>query len=184
MVTDCQLIERLRNCDREALRLIYEKYKLALLRVGLCITANRTDAEDCLHDVFVSLALDRANIRPGGNLQGYLVTSMANRCRDRLRMRKRWLSGSNAAEIYHREFTARGTEPATAAIADETDDQLYRAVAELPADQRTVITLRLNGDLTFEEIARMENVSNNTIRSRYRYALDKLRMALGAGVER
>lgn len=182
MVDDCQLIERLRNRDRDALRLIYEKYKPDLLRIGACITANRMDTEECLHDVFVSLALDRANIRPGGNLKGYLVTSMANRARDRLRMRRRRHDAGNVADIWDQR--SRETEPAAAVIATESEEQLYRAIAELPAEQRSVITLRLHGDLTFEEIAQMENVSINTVCSRYRYALDKLRASLGAGVER
>jgi RNA polymerase sigma-70 factor, ECF subfamily len=65
----------------------------------------------------------------------------------------------------------------------EADERLFRAIAALPAEQRSVISLRLHGDMTFEEIARLEGVSNNTIRSRYRYALDKLRSSLGVGVE-
>ena len=61
--------------------------------------------------------------------------------------------------------------------------RLFRAIAALPAEQRTVITLRLHGEMTFEEIAQQVGVSNNTIRSRYRYALQKLRSSLGVGVE-
>ena len=69
-------------------------------------------------------------------------------------------------------------------IAWEADDRLYQAIADLPAEQREVITLRLHGELTFEKIAQQKGVSNNTIRSRYRYGLQKLRSSLGVGVER
>ena len=58
------------------------------------------------------------------------------------------------------------------------------AIAVLPVEQRTVITLRLHGEMTFDEIARREGASGNTIRSRYRYGLEKLRTLLGVGVKR
>ncbi len=106
MISDRELVERLRQRDGDALRLIYEKYKHDLLNVGTCMMASRTDAEDCLHDVIVALATNRAHLRPDGNLKGYLVTSMANRSRDRLRRKKRW---QNAGEIVD------GTDQACAA---------------------------------------------------------------------
>ena len=184
MVEDRELVERLCQGDRDALRLIYEKHKLDLLRIGSCMLANRTDAEDCLHDVFVSLAANSVRVRPDGNLKGYLVTAMANRSRDRLRRMKRGHQTGDVANRTDGEFVAQGMDPAAAMVAEEADDRLYRAITGLPAEQRTVITLRLHGELTFEEIAQQENVSNNTVRSRYRYGLDKLRSSLGAGVER
>ncbi len=177
---DRELVERLCQGDCDALRRIYEKYKNDLLTIGSYMMTNRTDAEDCLHDVFVSLATYSARVRPDGNLKGYLVTAMANRSRDCLRKRKRSREvGKNSGEP-----VARVADPATAMVESEADDRLYRAITALPAQQRTVITLRLHGELTFDEIAQQEGVSNNTIRSRYRYGLDKLRSSLGVGVER
>lgn len=184
MIEDCELVRRLSQGDRDALKRIYEQHKLDLLRIGSCMLASRTDAEDCLHDVFVSLAANSTRIRPDGNLKGYLVTAMANRARDRLRGRNRGRPTADIAGEADCDFVAPAIDPATAMIAEETDERLYRAISTLPAEQRTVISLRLHGELTFEEIARLEKVSNNTIRSRYRYGLDKLRSSLGAGVER
>jgi RNA polymerase sigma-70 factor (ECF subfamily) len=184
VVGDRELVERLSRGDRHALELIYEEHKLDLLRIGSCMLANRTDAEDCLHDVFVSLAANSVRIRPDGNLKGYLVTAMANRARDRLRGMKRGRQAADNANRMDCDSVAQGTDPAAAMLAEEADDRLYWAITVLPAEQRTVISLRLHGEMTFEEIARLEHVSNNTVRSRYRYGLDKLRSSLGAGVER
>ncbi len=60
----------------------------------------------------------------------------------------------------------------TAAIVD-------KALQTLPEDQREVITLKLWGDLTFNEIAAMTGSSINTIAGRYRYALQALHKKLG-----
>ena len=184
MTEDRELVERLSQGDRDSLGRIYEKYKNDLLTIAGCMLADRLDAEDCLHDLFVSLAADSPRVRPDGNLKGYLVTAVANRSRDRLRRKGRRDRASRAAGPTEGEMVEEGADPAAAAAGREEADRLYRAIAGLPSEQRVVITLRLHGEMTFEQIAQQEGVSSNTIRSRYRYALDKLRSSLDVGVER
>lgn len=55
---------------------------------------------------------------------------------------------------------------------------LERAVQNLPADQREVVTLRIWGGLTYAEIAKTTGESTNTVASRYRYALTNLQRVL------
>lgn len=184
MTENSELVERLRRGDRDALERIYGKYKDDLLSVATFLLANRTEAEDCLHDVFVSLAARSAHVRPDGNLKGYLITAIANRSRDRLRGRKRSHQATEAASTTQRKNVGTVGDPTAATIQREETERLYEAIMALPADQRTVITLRLHGEMTFEEIAQQEGVSNNTIRSRYRYGLDKLRSSLRTGATR
>ena len=174
MAEDRELAERLSQGDRDALRRIYEKYKDDLLTIASCVLADRADAEDCLHDVFVSLVAGSARVQPDGNLKGYLVTAVANRSRDRLRRRGRSHQAAETASQTGGEVVAIAADPAAGMIEREEAHRLYRAIVALPAEQRTVITLRLHGEMTFEEIAQQRGVSNNTIRSRYRYGLDKL----------
>jgi RNA polymerase sigma-70 factor (ECF subfamily) len=52
------------------------------------------------------------------------------------------------------------------------------ALRKLPADQREVVHLKVFVGLTFQEIADVAGESINTIASRYRYAMDKLRTSL------
>ena len=59
-------------------------------------------------------------------------------------------------------------------------EELEAALADLPDDQRAVIALKIDGGLTFAQIAAVLEVSINTAASRYRYALGKLRQRLGA----
>lgn len=58
---------------------------------------------------------------------------------------------------------------------DERKQALLRAVDRLPGQQKEVLTLKIWGELTFEEIARVLDESMNTVSSRYRYALQKLK---------
>ncbi|MET1161328.1 MAG: sigma-70 family RNA polymerase sigma factor, partial [Pseudoxanthomonas sp.] len=56
--------------------------------------------------------------------------------------------------------------------------RLQLALAELPDDQREVLQLRLEQELTLEEIGEITGVGRETVKSRLRYAMDKLRARL------
>ena len=58
---------------------------------------------------------------------------------------------------------------------DERKQALLRAVERLPDQQKEVVILKIWGELTFDEIARTLDESLNTVASRYRYALQKLK---------
>ena len=62
--------------------------------------------------------------------------------------------------------------------AFEERRRLQLALAELPADQREVVLLRLEQELSLEQIGQITGVGRETVKSRLRYALDKLRQRL------
>jgi RNA polymerase sigma-70 factor (ECF subfamily) len=89
------------------------------------------------------------------------------------------LSASRKAEPTFRIHDApdvAAREPGGVAI--EQAARLERALENLPVEQREIITLKVDGGLTFAEIASVLGISANTAASRYRYALEKLRTAL------
>ena len=63
-------------------------------------------------------------------------------------------------------------------IATEQSMQVFEALARLPEEQREVVTLHLHGQMTFREIALHMGLSSNTVQSRYRYGIEKLRSLL------
>jgi len=60
----------------------------------------------------------------------------------------------------------------------EDMQRINDALAQIPYEQREVVTLHLKAGMKFREIARLQNGSVNTIQSRYRYGLEKLRLLL------
>ncbi len=74
--------------------------------------------------------------------------------------------------------------PLSRAIFDEELRRLADALALLPYEQREVVVLHLKGDLTFREIAAVQGGSINTVQSRYRYGIEKLRSLLNGEVQR
>lgn len=175
MLEDKLLVWRFNRGDRNALRRIYEKYKGDLLKVAVVLLEDKSAVEDVLHDVFVSFAQTAGKFRLSGNLKGYLAICIANRARDM----NRALQRQSAFGLDNTEAIRSNTdEPEHSAVSSELSQLLGDAMAQLPYDQREVIILRLQSKMRFRQIAQSQGVSVNTIQSRYRYGLDKLRSIL------
>ena len=174
MFEDQRLLSGLRGGDQDALRRIYEKYIDDLLRVAVSLVSDIQSAEDCLHDVFVDFAgnVDGAMIH--SNLKSYLISCVANRARDQLRSKAR-RSTYQAEQLCASPVSA---SPAKQLIAAEESVRVFEALATLPYEQREVFVLHVQGQMRFREIAGLLGLSINSVQSRYRYAIGKLRAIL------
>ncbi len=115
-----------------------------------------------------------------GSLKGYLVTCVANRARDYLRKDRR-RTGEPMEAAY--AVASQQSGPLQEVIADEQQQRLTAALAELPYEQREAVLLHLQAGLKFREIARVQGVAAKTAWSRYRYGLDRLRSLLNGQAE-
>ena len=180
MVEDKLLIYRLKQGHCEALRKIYDKYKVKLLRLSITLTGDRNLAEDVVHDVFVKFARSAERIKMTGSLKNYLVTSVINRVRNILRDNHR--HGESALEgVDLLPSSERG--PEQWAVLSEQLTRLSEALQNLPWEQREVICFCMEMDMTFRQIASLQGTSVNTVKGRYRYAMKKLRSLLNSEVE-
>lgn len=168
---DASLLTAAAGGDRRAFERIYLAYKDDLLTLAGLMLGDRQAGEDVLHDVFVSLARRIGRLTLNGSLKGYLLTSCANRVRD-LRRRELSLNATGSADI-----AISGNPAKVAEVAEETA-RAIAALTRLPSEQREVVTLHIHGQLTFREVARLLDISINTAKSRYRYALSTLRKEL------
>jgi RNA polymerase sigma-70 factor (ECF subfamily) len=176
MVEDKILIWRFKHGSRDALQRIYEKYVVYLVTLATALSNDVNTAEDIVHDVFVSFAQSAERLRLEGSLKAYLAICVVNRLRDRIRARQRQPARLDEANSIR--STLRG--PELSAVCSEELQQLTRAMAQLPYEQKEVIMLHLHSGMMFKQIAKSQQVSINTVQSRYRYALDKLRSLLNS----
>ena len=161
--------------DADALEQIYRTHKDDMFTAALCVLGgDNASAEDVLHDVFVALAQRAGTLKLVSSLRNYLLTSCVNRARDLLRHRGRKL---NFAAGFNRERWEL-TNPSVVADRLEESAKLLEALMSLPVEQREVVTLHIHGQLKFREIGEVLNISINTAKSRYRYALSALRTML------
>ena len=173
MSEDKHLMKLLRNGDSNALHRLYEKYKTDLFTVALSLVHDVQTAEDCLQDVFVRLAESAADIKIRRNIKGYLISSVANRARDRLRKKAKLF---DRAENFGCSVCT--TNPLKILIEREQSARIFNTLMRLPYDQREVFVLRVQAGMKFKKIAELQSVSIKTVISRYRYGIEKLQELL------
>ena len=178
MLEDKLLLWKFKHGSSESLERIYDKYETYLITVATALLNNTHAAEDVLHDFFISFVTSAEKIKLKGNLKAYLATCVANHARNRIKRKQ--LEPSALDDNDSIESAALG--PDLLAIQKEETTILNRAISHLPYEQREVVVLHLQGNLKFTQIAEMRSTSVNTIRSRYRYGLEKLRSVLNGEV--
>jgi RNA polymerase sigma-70 factor (ECF subfamily) len=154
-----------RKLSREDVTRLYHEHGPALLAYASSFVADRALGEDLLHQVFAKL-LEGATSLPDVPA-AYLYRAVRNAALNTRRngFRETALDATNSC------FVHRGGDN-EAALA------LQVALAELPDEQREAVVMRIWSGMTLDEVAPATGVSLNTVASRYRYALQKLREKL------
>jgi RNA polymerase sigma factor (sigma-70 family) len=175
MVEDRLLLWRLKNGNEDALCRIYEKYRTCLLKLANALSNDKDLAEDVVQDVFVSFAQSVKRLRIGGNLRAYLATSVANRVRNSFRDDRR---SQHVSLDSTDAMASQSRTPQQWATYSENMQKVNDALEQMPYEQREVLLLHVHGGMKFKAISQLRNLSINTVQSRYRYAVEKLRAEL------
>ncbi|MBL7016205.1 MAG: sigma-70 family RNA polymerase sigma factor [Kiritimatiellales bacterium] len=180
-VDDAELLAAYRTGDSEALGMLVEKYKKPLFGFIYKFSEGREDADEVFQEVWVR-AIKNMNRYRQKNLLSWLFRIAHNLMIDRIRRNKPLVSFDTPSSD---DGLALGERLAGCVLspADETDGlalgvRINAAAAELPPDQREVFWLRMEGGLSFKEIAKVQKCSINTALARMQYALSKLRNEL------
>jgi len=142
-----------------------ELIHFAFYRLG-----NRTDAEDIVQDAYLQAFRDRHKLHHITAVRAYLFRMVGNRCTDRLRTRSR---ECGAVQV------ETGELPFSDAALEASD--IARLLMQLPEREAEVIRLRAWSDLSFADVAQAVGASVPTVKSRFRYGVQKLRKLLGSG---
>jgi RNA polymerase sigma factor (sigma-70 family) len=160
--------------NEQAFAALYDRYAARMYRVALRILGCREDAEDVVQEVFLAAVRSHERLADVRDLTAYLFAAI-HRAAGRYAMRR-----ARAVPV-----SPAAADEAVAPVEQDADGpdwhRLQQAVRSLPDEQREVVSLKIDGELTFAQIARIVGVSISTAASRYQYALRKLRASL-AGV--
>ena len=152
---------------------LVEDLQHRLVQFAFCRLQSREDAEDVVQDVLVQAYRDREKHRAVDHADPFLFRMVANRCTDVVRRRKRQ-AGAPAVEP-----AAPGENPCRdAAAAAARLRQIEVLLDRLPSRQAEVLRLRVYGGLPFDAVAQAIGCGVPTVKSRFRYGVQKLRKAL------
>lgn len=156
---------------------LYARHRGPLYRFLARQVRNDALADEFFQDIWQKVIAARATWRPEAAFSTWLYRIAHNRLNDHWRA------------LRHRPPTPADADERTAQVPDphtpertlsefEQRRRLQLALDALPEDQREVLVLRLERELTLEEIGEITGVGRETVKSRLRYAMDKLRARL------
>jgi RNA polymerase sigma-70 factor (ECF subfamily) len=169
--TDNVLRAALAANNPAAVGLLWERYAKDLLAYLQAILCSLHDAEDVLQMVFVRIARKRHQLAKARCLDAYIFRIARN---EALRLIGRHKTDSTAKTAGYPWLI----KSESSAESQDLTDSLQKALARLPQKQREVIVMKTYRHKTFLEIAELLGLSQNTIASRYRYGMEKLRILL------
>jgi len=181
--SDEALLAHYRYGDEAAFAELYRRHRAGLYRFihGLCASAARTD------EIFQEtwLALIRSDAMPDGRarFKTWLYQIARHRLIDYWRRDDSAMTEAFDETGYTppgEDDTRNADTPETLALRAEQLQHIGAALETLPLPQREVFLLRAHAEMEFAEIAALTDTPLEAIKSRYRYALVKLRQRLGA----
>jgi RNA polymerase sigma factor (sigma-70 family) len=168
---DEELMLRYQAGDLPAFRELYQRHRQGLYRFIAWRSPRRDWVDEITQDAWAALHAARAGYRPEAQFKTWLYQIARNRLVDLLRQKE--LEAGEAAPEPADEAT-----PAELLSARQQDQLLHAAIRALPAEQREALVLQQFSGLSIEEIAEVTGAERETVKSRLRYAMQKLRSAL------
>ncbi len=175
--TDESLMLAWAGGELRAFETLYARHRSRLYSFLLRQLRDAALADEMFQDVWQRVIAARAGWQPDAAFTTWLFRIAHNRLNDHWRAaRHRPPAPGDADERVARMSDTRTPESQLSEF--EQRRRLQLAMEQLPDEQREVLQLRLEQELSLEEIAQITGVGRETVKSRLRYAMDKLRAGL------
>ncbi|WP_236430558.1 RNA polymerase sigma factor [Pseudomonas syringae] len=180
--SDESLLARYREGDGAAFEILYARHRQGLYRFLLGLSGKAELADEVFQETWLSLIRSASQPQGRATFRTWLFQIARNRLIDHWRKH-------GVHQPLHDSYDEQSH-----AVSDETNDpeqllslsrdsqRLENALQTLPADQREVFLLRAHGDLDLAQIASLTEAPLETVKSRLRYAQQKLRRLLAEEV--
>lgn len=181
--TDIECINAYLAGDANALEPMVEKYKRPLYSFILKMTEGREDTDEIFQETWFR-ALKNIHKFQHKNFLNWLFRIAHNLVIDRARRNKRNVSmqsatgGEDGDSTLEDHLAAPGISPAEEVGGIGVGVAIEKAVETLSPEQKEVFLMRMYGNASFKEIAKIQQCSINTCLARMQYALTKLRSIL------
>lgn len=182
--TDEELLAAYAAGDARAFGELYERHERPVYRYFLRQGASPALADDLLQDTWMAVIRNAERFEPRARFTTWLYTVARSKMIDHWRSRDDAVSLDEAAnDPDDPPLELPGSEadrPDVRALSRAQAQAFVAAVEALPAVQREAFLLQTEGGLSLEEIAAITKVGHETVKSRLRYAMTKLRSAMEA----
>ena len=160
---------------KEVFKEIFDTHFHALCGFANKYLSDRDVAEDVVQEVFIGFWEKGSEIDQPGAIKAYLYTAVRNKCLNYLKHRL-VIQKNEEALIYELESDQFFTNHV---IEEETFNQLYQEIKNLPESAQRIMLLALKG-LKNAEIAEELGISENTVKTQKKISYSKLKINLGS----
>lgn len=172
-----ELIRNFQGGRREAFDDLMRLFQDRALSLAYYQTGDRDDALEVVQEAFIRLYRILPRWEPRASVFTWLYRVIVNLSIDRLRLKKR-RAEVGLSTVSPPAGNSPGDSPRRRAVGKETEQRIARAVAELPARQRSAFVLRHYQGLPLGEIAEIQECSVGAVKANLFHAVRKLRRAL------
>lgn len=181
-VSDEDLMLRYRDGDLHAFEELYGRHRLGLYRFIAWRSPRADWVDEIVQDSWANLHHARARYQPDAAFRTYLYQIARNRLLDLLRQHQLVLAtelgtGTDGRDVFDVLADAAHDSVSPDVLLDEKQRKanLQKALAALPGEQREALVLQQFNGMSLEEIAAVVSAPVETVKSRLRYAMRKLR---------
>lgn len=168
---DALLIRRIKQGDEAAFDALVRKHYGNIYAFCCRRCGDPDKAADLTQEVFLRLVSAIPRYSPTGKFSNYLLTIAVNVCNDDYRRKK-------ADSLPLSDVAATSEAPEKEVLRADGEDAVFRALAELPDEQRNTVILRYWHDLKLRDIAKITGVPTATAKSRLRLGMAKMKNIL------
>lgn len=176
LVIEKEIVEKLSQGDEMAFEIIFHRSKGKLM--GFLKRVLPEDQESILEEIYLKLWSGRKSIKADKNFETYLFAIARNMVVDE--MRKRFHKQKYLEELYRKLKEEENDTPDAQQILQytELEKKIYGLIEQLPEQRKIVFKLNRIEGLTYKEIAKKLDISENTVDSQMRSALAFLRQGM------
>lgn len=174
-----ELVARARAGDEEAFRLIFDRYSRPVLCFIFDMVGDRALAEDLAQETFVRAFRGLGGLREETKLSTWLFAIAKNCAREQLRSRRRNEGNVELDAEPAFELRDHGQTPSGALLDKELNGVIQTALQKLDEDKRTVFTLKVLQQRSYEEIAEITGFSVGKLKTDLHRARAEMRRRIG-----
>ena len=180
---DEALIAAALNGSAHAWDKLVRRYESKIYNYGLRLTGNATDAMDLTQEVFLGVYRNLHRFRGDAKFSSWIFRIAHNKAVD-MNRRRALIQGRSFSfdDMEDRELQLAehdtSSEPDSRLIKGQQNHEIQEMLQLLPLEQRLVVELKIFQSHTFEEISAMQEISENTAKTRFYSALKKLKTVM------
>ena len=159
---------------------LYARHKGTLYRFLLRSVSDRATADELFQETWSRVVVARERYRPDARFTTWLLQIAHNLAVDHFRRQRPQAGAEETEAVFAAQTAPERDQPEQALSEFEMRRRMQRAIENLPDEQRATFVLRMENDLSVDEIAIVTGVGRETAKSRLRYAMSRVRDQLTA----